>query len=178
MRRRDLAIGLPYADFVGVDAAVDALFDYCNNPDYSVSEMVKQNVENAVRIHATTGGSTNLMMHMVSAVIHTGVDFSIWDYERIRMAKPIPDLFDYSLTQGRTIFELAEQCCSGQIRGMETVMYELIRNGVSMNVDAPRYVHWVRCASGVTITRQRPDAGPDEAGATSKWTPSERRSCV
>jgi dihydroxy-acid dehydratase len=120
-----------------VDAAVDALFDYCNNPDYSVSEMVKQNVENAVRIHATTGGSTNLMMHMVSAVIHTGVDFSIWDYERIRMAKPIPDLFDYSLTQGRTIFELAEQCCSGQIRGMETVMYELIRNGVPMNVDAP-----------------------------------------
>ncbi|HKQ93101.1 MAG TPA: dihydroxy-acid dehydratase [Blastocatellia bacterium] len=120
-----------------VDAAVDALFDYCNNPDYSVSEMVKQNIENAVRIHATTGGSTNLMMHMVSAVIHTGVDFSIWDYERIRMAKPIPDLFDYSLTQGRTIFELAEQCCSGQIRGMETVMYELIRNGVPMNVDGP-----------------------------------------
>jgi dihydroxyacid dehydratase/phosphogluconate dehydratase len=120
-----------------VDAAVDALFDYCNNPDYSVSEMVRRNVENAIRIHATTGGSTNLMMHMVSAVIHAGVDFSIWDYERIRQASPIPDLFDYSLTQGRTIFELAEQCCSGQIRGMETVMYELIRNGVPMNVDAP-----------------------------------------
>jgi dihydroxyacid dehydratase/phosphogluconate dehydratase len=120
-----------------VDAAVDALFDYCNNPDYSVSEMVKLNVENAVRIHATTGGSTNLMMHMVSAVIHAGVDFSIWDYERIRLAAPVPDLFDYSLTQGRTIFELAEQCCSGQIRGMETVMYELIRNGVPMNVDTP-----------------------------------------
>jgi dihydroxyacid dehydratase/phosphogluconate dehydratase len=120
-----------------VDAAVDALFGYCNNPDYSVSEMVKLNVENAVRIHATTGGSTNLMMHMVSAVIHAGVDFSIWDYERIRLANSIPDLFDYSLTQGRTIFELAEQCCSGQIRGMETVMYELIRNGVPMNVEAP-----------------------------------------
>jgi dihydroxyacid dehydratase/phosphogluconate dehydratase len=120
-----------------VNAAVDSLFEYCDNPDYSVSEMVKLNVENAVRIHATTGGSTNLMMHMVSAVIHAGVDFSIWDYERIRLANPIPDLFDYSLTQGRTIFELAEQCCSGQIRGMETVMYELIRNGVPMNVAAP-----------------------------------------
>ncbi|MGH9766438.1 MAG: dihydroxy-acid dehydratase, partial [Blastocatellia bacterium] len=120
-----------------VNAAVDALFGYCNDSNYSVSEMVKQNVENAIRIHATTGGSTNLMMHMVSGVIHAGVDFSIWDYERIRDARPIPDLFDYSLTQGRTIFELAEQCCSGQIRGMETVMYELIRNGVPMNVDAP-----------------------------------------
>lgn len=120
-----------------VNAAVDALFSYCNDPDYSVSEMVKANVENAIRIHATTGGSTNLMMHMVSGVIHAGMDFSIWDYERIRDARPIPDLFDYSLTQSRTIFELAEQCCSGQIRGMETVMYELIRNGVPMNVDAP-----------------------------------------
>jgi dihydroxyacid dehydratase/phosphogluconate dehydratase len=120
-----------------VDVAVDALLDYCDNPDYSVSEMVRRNVENAIRIHATTGGSTNLMMHMVSAVIHAGLDFSIWDYERIRLANPIPDLFDYSLTQGRTIFELAEQCCSGQIRGMETVMYELIRNEVPMNVDAP-----------------------------------------
>jgi dihydroxyacid dehydratase/phosphogluconate dehydratase len=120
-----------------VDAAVDALFDYCNNPDYSVSEMVKANVENAIRIHATTGGSTNLMMHMVSAVIHAGVSFSIWDYERIRRARAIPDLFNYSLTQDRTIFELAEQCCAGQIRGMETVMFELLRNGAPMNLDAP-----------------------------------------
>jgi dihydroxyacid dehydratase/phosphogluconate dehydratase len=120
-----------------VNAAVDALFSYCDNPDYSVSEMVKANIENAIRIHATTGGSTNLMMHLVSGVIHAGIDFSIWDYERIRLAHPIPDLFDYSLTQGRTIFELAEQCCSGQIRGMETVIYELIRNGVPMNLDAP-----------------------------------------
>jgi dihydroxyacid dehydratase/phosphogluconate dehydratase len=120
-----------------VNMAIDALFGYCNNPDYSVSEMVRANTENAIRIHATTGGSTNLMMHMVSAVIHAGVKFSIWDYERIRRASAIPDLFDYSLTQGRTIFELAEQCCAGQIRGMETVMYELIRNGAPMNLDAP-----------------------------------------
>src|SRR5262245_4549168 len=120
-----------------VNRAVDALFTYCNNPDYSVSEMVKANIENCIRIHSTTGGSTNLMMHIVSAFIHAGVDFSIWDYDRIRRAAPIPDLFDYSLTKGRTIFELAQQCCSGQIRGMETVMYELTRNDVPMTLDAP-----------------------------------------
>ncbi len=120
-----------------VNNAVDALFSYCNNPDYSVSEMVKANIENMVRIHSTTGGSTNLMMHMISAIIHAGVDFSIWDYDRIRSATPIPDLFDYSLTKGRSIFELAQQCCSGQIRGMETVVYELTRNGVPMVLSAP-----------------------------------------
>ncbi len=120
-----------------VNKAVDALFKYCDNPDYSVSEIVKANIENAIRVHSTTGGSTNLMMHMVSAFIHAGVDFSIWDYDRIRRAAPIPDLFDYSLTQGRTIFELAQQCCAGQIRGMETVIYELTRNGAPMELNAP-----------------------------------------
>ena len=77
------------------------------------------------------------MMHFVAAAIHAGVDFSIWEYDRIRRSVPIPDLFDYSLTAGRTIFELASQCCSGSIRGMETLVYELGRNGVPMNLDAP-----------------------------------------
>jgi dihydroxy-acid dehydratase len=124
-------------DQTRVNAAVDALFTYCNNPDYSVAAMVKRNLENAVRIHSTTGGSTNLMMHFVACIIAAGVDFSIQEYDRIRRATPIPDLFDYSLTQGRTIFELAQQCCAGQIRGMETVMYELLNNGVPMRLDAP-----------------------------------------
>jgi dihydroxy-acid dehydratase len=124
-------------DQARVNAAVDALFTYCNDPAYSVSEMVKRNLENTVRIHSTTGGSTNLMMHFAACVIAAGVDFSIHDYDRIRRAAPIPDLFDYSLTQGRTIFELAQQCCAGQIRGMETVMYELLNNGVPMQLDAP-----------------------------------------
>jgi dihydroxy-acid dehydratase len=120
-----------------VNAAIDALFSYCNREEYSVSSMVARNLENAVRIHSTTGGSTNLMMHLIAGAIHAGVDFSIWEYDRIRRATPIPDLFDYSLTAGRTIFELASQCCSGSIRGMETVTYELTRNGVPMALDAP-----------------------------------------
>ncbi len=120
-----------------VNQAVDALFTICNDPDFSVSNLVKRNVENAVRIHSTTGGSTNLMMHFIACVIAAGTDFTIHDYDRIRRVAPIPDLFDYSLTQGRTIFELAQQCCSGQIRGMETVMYELTRNDVPMTLEAP-----------------------------------------
>lgn len=120
-----------------VNAAVDALLSYCNNPDYSVSQMVSRNLENGVRIHSTTGGSTNLMMHFVAGAIHAGIDFSIWEYDRIRRSVPIPDLFDYSLTQGRTIFELASQCCSGSIRGMDTLVYELGRNGVPMDLNAP-----------------------------------------
>jgi len=120
-----------------VNAAVDCLFKYCNDPDYSVSSMVKKNIENAIRIYSATGGSTNIAMHLVSAMIYAGVDFSLWDYDRIRREVTVPDLFDYSLTQRRSIFDLAMQCCSGQIRGMETMFYELLRNGVPMNLDAP-----------------------------------------
>jgi dihydroxy-acid dehydratase len=120
-----------------VDAAVDALFGLINRPDCSVASLVARNIANAVRVHSASGGSTNLMMHLVSAMVHAGYRFSLYDLERIRVAHPIPDLFDYSLTAGRDIFRLAQQCCGGQIRGMETLLYELGRQGVPLDLDAP-----------------------------------------
>lgn len=120
-----------------VNAAVDALLGFYADPAYGVSELVIANIANAVRLHSASGGSTNLMMHLVSAMVHAGRRFSIYDLERIRDIHPIPDLFDYSLTQGRDIFRLAQQCCGGQIRGMETLVYELVRNGVPLDLDAP-----------------------------------------
>jgi dihydroxyacid dehydratase/phosphogluconate dehydratase len=48
----------------------------------------------------------------------------------------VPDIFDYSLTEGRDIFALAEQCRRGQVRGMETVFSELMNLGVPMDGDA------------------------------------------
>jgi dihydroxy-acid dehydratase len=121
---------------VQVNKAVDALFAVVNRPECGVAELVGANIANAIRIHSTAGGSTNLMMHIVGAMIYAGYDFSLWDLERIHQEYPIPDLFDYSLTEGRDIYILAQQCCTGQIRGMETLFYELTRNGVPMEVDA------------------------------------------
>lgn len=120
-----------------VNQAVDAMLAFCNDIRFSVRHIVVSNIENAVRVHSATGGSTNLMMHLVAAMIHAGYDFSIWDMARIRQAVPVPDLFDFSLTEGRDVFVLAQQCCAGQIRGMETMIYELSRNGVPMDLDAP-----------------------------------------
>ena len=123
-----------------INPAVDALFGFCNDPTYSVSNIVTQNVENAIRVHSATGGSTNLMMHLVSMMIYAGRDFDVWALDRIRRKIAVPDLFDYSLTEGRDIFALAQQCQSGKIRGMETVIYELVRHGVPMHLDAPTVV--------------------------------------
>ncbi|WP_135552516.1 dihydroxy-acid dehydratase domain-containing protein [Paenibacillus cymbidii] len=120
-----------------VNASVDALFGLVNRPEFGVASVLRANIANGVRIHSAGGGSTNLMMHMVGAMVYAGYDFSLWDVERIHLSHQIPDLFDYSLTEGRDIYTLAQQCCSGAIRGMETLMYELLRCGVPMDVDAP-----------------------------------------
>ena len=120
-----------------VNRAIDALFTYVNRPEYSVGSIVSCNFGNAVRIHSATGGSTNLMMHLVAAMIYAGYDVDVWTIDRIRRHPPVPDIFDYSLSEGRDIFALAEQCCAGQIRGMETVFYELLRHDVPMDLGAP-----------------------------------------
>lgn len=123
--------------FAQVDEAIEVLLSVCNNPKYSVSNIVRKNIENAVRAHSTLGGSTNIMMHLVSSMIYTGCPFGILDYDRIRRKVRIPDLFNYSLTEGRDIFALAQQYREGLIQGIETVFYELKRNGVPVTEDAP-----------------------------------------
>jgi dihydroxy-acid dehydratase len=120
-----------------VNRALDALFIFFNNPAYSVGALVRANIENAIRVHSATGGSTNLILHIVAAMLYAGVDFSLDDYNAIRTATAIPDIFDYSLTEGRDIFTWAQQCCTGQSRGIETVLYELGRQGVPVALDAP-----------------------------------------
>jgi dihydroxy-acid dehydratase len=120
-----------------VNRAVDDLFTYVNKPEYSVGGMLAANFANAVRVHSATGGSTNLMLHLVAAMIYAGYEVDAWTVDAIRRHPPVPDIFDYSLTQGRDIFVLAQQCNAGAIRGMETVFYELLNQGLPMAVDAP-----------------------------------------
>lgn len=119
-----------------VNLAIEALFTIIPRSECSVSELVKANIVNTIRIHSSSGGSSNLMMHIVGAMIYAGYDFTLEDMEAILKEYPIPELYDYSLTEGRDIFVLAQQCCTGNIRGMETLMYELIRNEVPMELDA------------------------------------------
>jgi dihydroxy-acid dehydratase len=120
-----------------VNRAVDDLFTFVNQPRYSVSSILAANFCNGVRVHSALGGSTNLMMHLVAAMIYAGYDVDVWTIDRIRRHPPVPDIFDYSLTEGRDIFALARQCDAGLIRGMETVFHELLQQSVPMDVDAP-----------------------------------------
>lgn len=119
-----------------VNQAVADLFGMINRPECSVREIIRANIRNCVRIHSCTGGSTNLMMHLVAVMKFAGYDFDLWDIDGIRVSLPVPDLFDYSLTRGRDHFQLASQCCEGLHRAVETVVYELLENGIDMDIDA------------------------------------------
>jgi dihydroxy-acid dehydratase len=131
----ELLTGPP--DAARVNRVVDDLFSYVNRPGYSVSDILVANFANAVRVHSATGGSTNLMMHLVAAMLYAGYEVDVWTIDHIRRNPPVPDILDYSLTQGRDIFALAQQCQAGIIRGMETIFYELLRQSVPLDVDAP-----------------------------------------
>ncbi|WP_100406700.1 dihydroxy-acid dehydratase domain-containing protein [Bacillus solitudinis] len=120
-----------------VNEALDSLAGMINNPVFGAANIMATNIRNAIRIHSASGGSTNLMMHIVAGMLYGGYKFSLWDLDEIHHSHPIPDLFNYSLTEGRDIFSLAMQCCDSESRGMETLFHELLENGVPMDVDAP-----------------------------------------
>jgi dihydroxyacid dehydratase/phosphogluconate dehydratase len=120
-----------------VNEAIDSMSIMINDPAYGVTGMMAANIRNAIRIHSASGGSSNLLMHMVAGMLYAGFRFSLSEFDRLHHEYPIPDLFDYSLTEGRDIFRLARQCCDGESRGMETLFYELLRSGVPMDEDAP-----------------------------------------
>lgn len=120
-----------------INSVLDSFAGMINKEEYGVANIVGTNIKNAIRIHSASGGSTNLMMHMVAGMLYAGYKFSLWDLDKIHHEHPIPDLFDYSLTEGRDIYSLAMQCCSGTSRGMETLFYELLEHGVPMDQDVP-----------------------------------------
>lgn len=120
-----------------VESAVGDLFKLFNNPVFSVSRVARENWANAVRVYSATGGSTNLILHLIALANYAGMRTTIETYDQTRRATPVPDLFDFSLTEKRTHYELARQCERAQIRGVETIYYELLRQDVPLNLQAP-----------------------------------------
>ncbi|WNF36274.1 dihydroxy-acid dehydratase [Bacillaceae bacterium IKA-2] len=120
-----------------VNKSLDSFATMINNPVFGAANIMATNIRNGIRIHSASGGSTNLIMHLVAGMLYGGYKFSLSDLDEIHHAHPIPDLFNYSLTEDRDIFSLAIQCCDSQSRGMETLFHELLENGVPMDVEAP-----------------------------------------
>ncbi len=116
---------------------VDQLFRLINKPEYAVCDLLARNYANAIRIHNATGSSSNLMLHMPCVMRHAGFDVSLFDYEKVRDAHPVPDVFAHSLTENRDTFVLAQQAQAGLHHGM-TSLYKVLKDlNVPMDWDAP-----------------------------------------
>jgi len=120
-----------------VEASVDTLFRLINKPEFAVCDILKANYANAIRVHGATGSSSNLMLHMPAVMRHAGFDVTLFDYERVRDAHPVPDIFAHSLTEGRDTFTLACQAKAGQNAGLDSIVKVLDDLGVPMDLDAP-----------------------------------------
>ncbi|MBL6929353.1 MAG: dihydroxy-acid dehydratase [Rhodospirillales bacterium] len=116
---------------------VDHLFRLFNKPEFALCDLLARNYANAVRVHNATGSSTNLMLHIPCIMRHAGYDVTVADYERVRDAHPVPDIFAHSLTEDRDTYTLGQQAKAGQVRGMESIFRVLGDLGVPMDLDAP-----------------------------------------
>ncbi len=119
-----------------IDTTVDAFMKLIDRDEASVANLVVDGFSNAVRVHSATGGSTNLILHMLATRTYAGMRTHLDDYESIRLGEHVPDLFDYSLTEDRHIFSLAQQVVRGESMGVATVLYELNRLGIPVDLDA------------------------------------------
>ena len=52
-----------------INAVLDSFSVMINDERYGVANIVATNIKNAIRIHSASGGSTNLMMHIVAAML-------------------------------------------------------------------------------------------------------------
>jgi dihydroxy-acid dehydratase len=136
-----------------VAECVDMLYRSLNRKELRITNVVGRNFENTVRIHSATGSSTNILLHLPAIMRYAGYDISINDYEQVRKATPVPEIFAHSLTEGRDTFVLAEQFAKRQHRGMESLYRILTDLGVTMDLDAPTMTGttWQERIKGLTV---------------------------
>jgi len=131
----ELLIDAPAPDVVA--KAVDMLYESLNKEELRVTNVIGRNFRNAVRLHNTTGSSSNILLHLPAILRYAGFDVSILDYEQVRKETPVPEMFAHSLTDGRDTFVLAQQFLKGQNHGIDSLYRILSDIGIAMDLDAP-----------------------------------------
>jgi len=106
--------------------AVDGLFDDMRT-GLSVSTIVKENCNNAIRVWSSTGGSTNLALHIPYVLLSAGIDGNLDKVLEIRGEK-LPQYFKLNLPNGKSMWTLAEQFRDGKHSGIDSLMKVLAQN--------------------------------------------------
>ncbi len=120
-----------------INQAVDIFFESFNKEELRLSHILKENFANAMTIHAATGSSSNMLLHIPAIMRYAGFDVSIKDYQYIHHRCNIPEIFAHSLTEGRDTYNLAQQFQKNQHQGIES-LYKILDNlNIPLNLNAP-----------------------------------------
>jgi len=109
-----------------IRGAVDELFENMRN-GLSVSTIVKENCNNAIRVWSSTGGSTNLALHIPYVLLSAGIKGNLDKVLEIRGEK-LPQYFKLDLPKGKSMWTLAEQCRDGKHSGIDSLMKVLAQD--------------------------------------------------
>jgi hypothetical protein len=148
----ELLTGLPSDE--AVMSGVDSLFGLLNKPEFRVSEILRCNFANLVRIHNATGSSSNILLHLPIDHAHSRLRRDIQDYHGSAGIPGTGDLCPFA-DRGPRHFRLALQFAAGQHRGMESLYRVLTDLGVPMDLGAPTVTGstWGERIRGLAVRR-------------------------
>lgn len=127
------AIGLALPNSSGAPAPYESRDEYCRASGRTVMELIKSNIrprdivtrkslENAARIVACTGGSTNAGLHLPAMAHEAGIDFSLMDVCEIFKSTPyFVDLKPGGQFVAKDLFEAG---------GVPVVLKQLLKAGL------------------------------------------------
>lgn len=118
-----------------IHKAVASLMEHLRRGDevYSISSLVRANLENAMVAWATSGGSMNWALHFPYIAAHAGIKVSA-SY-LARLSRGAPHILEIDPAQDKSFFTLAERSAQGNLSGIDTLMKVLYDKGLVK--DAP-----------------------------------------
>jgi dihydroxyacid dehydratase/phosphogluconate dehydratase len=125
---------LPHTQ-VQIDSAVEILLEMFRkeDPDKSVSSLVRQNLKNAIVVWSAIGGSTNWALHFPYVAASLGM--TLTPQEIAKVGRKTPLLMESDAIKNKDVLILAKEISKGKSSGIDTLMKVLFRMNLVQDAD-------------------------------------------
>ena len=108
------------------------------DPAYSVANLVRANLNNALVVWSGTGGSMNWLLHFPYLAAHVGVRLT--PAQIAAVGARTPQILEIDPAQDKSFFSVAAETADGRLSGIDTLMQALHRRSLvreAPTVDGP-----------------------------------------
>jgi dihydroxyacid dehydratase/phosphogluconate dehydratase len=125
---------LPHTQ-VQIDSAVEILLEMFRkeDPDKSVSSLVRQNLKNAIVVWSAIGGSTNWALHFPYVAASLGM--TLTPQEIAKVGRKTPLLMESDAIKNKDVLILAKEVSKGKSSGIDTLMKALFQMNLVEDAD-------------------------------------------